>query len=137
MRFFVLIILLSLSLCSFGQRGKPIYLDADTLKGADTVYMELPKLTGFYALSWELYFENVGGTSDGTGILQASNDTNYFTVNNIEGVVNGTPNDTIAIVDGLTQVYWLYGTPSNKYRVQLIGTVGDTTRILSNYILKQ
>jgi hypothetical protein len=131
-------ILFALSLCSYGQRvGIPQYLDIDTLKGADTIYIELPKLTGYYSLSWELYFEQVGGTSDGTGILEASNDTNYATLNNVEPVIQGIPNDTITISDGLIQYYSLYGTPHIWYRVKLIGTVGDTTRIISNYLLKK
>jgi hypothetical protein len=137
MKYFIAIILISLSLCSFGQRGKPVYLDIDTLKGADTIYVELPKLTGYYSLAWELYFEEVGGTSDGTGVLQAGNDTLYATINTVEGAVTTIPNDTITISDGLLQTYWLYGTPANRFRVELIGTVGDTTRIISNYILKQ
>lgn len=131
-------ILLSLALCSFGQRvGIPQYLDVDTLKGADTVYISLPRLTGYYSVSWELYFDQVGGTSDGTGILEASNDTNYTTLNTVEPVIQGVPNDTITIVDGLTQYYNLYGTPFINYRVRLIGTTGDTTRIISNYVLKR
>jgi hypothetical protein len=140
MRLFVFILLLCLSLGSFtqvGPKGKSVYLDVDTLKGADTVNVELPDLTGYYALSWELYFEELGGTSDGTGILQAANDTlGYVTVNSVEGAVTAAPNDTIAISDGLLQTYWLYGTPGIKYRVQLIGTTGDTTRIISNYVRK-
>jgi len=128
--------LVGLTLCSFGQRGKPIYLDVDTLKGADTIYIELPKLTNYYSLSWELYFEQVGGTSDGTGILEASNDTIYSTINSVEGAVTAIPNDTINISDGLNVTYWLYGTPGIRHRVKLIGTVGDTTRVLSNYVIK-
>lgn len=140
MRIITFILLLGISLGSYaqiGSKGKPVYIDIDTLKGADTIYIELPELTGYYSIAWALYFQELGGTSDGTGILQAANDTlGYATINNVEGAVTGTPNDTISIADGLYQLYWLYGTPSNKYRVQLIGTSGDTTRIISNYIRK-
>lgn len=133
------ILLTCLSLGSFaqiGSKGKPVYLDIDTLKGVDTVYIELPELTGYYSLSWELYFEEIGGTSDGAGILQVANDTIYSTINSVEGAVTAIPNDTITISDGLLQTYWLYGTPGNNYRVVLIGTVGDTTKIISNFIRK-
>lgn len=139
MRLLLSIFMLSLSLGSFaqiGSKGRPVYLDIDTLKGADTIYVELPELTGYYSLSWELYFEEVGGTSDGTGLLQAANDTNYATINTATGLVTTIPNDTIDIADGLLQTYWLYGTPGNNFRVELIGTVGDTTRVISNYIRK-
>lgn len=139
MRITTLIILLSLSLASFAQigaKGKPVYLDIDTLKGQDTIYIALPELTGYYSLSWELYFEEVGGTSDGIGILQAANDTIYATINTVEGAVTTIPNDTITISNGLLQTYWLYGTPGNNFRVKLIGTAGDTTRVISNYIRK-
>lgn len=139
MKLLLSILLISLSLGSFaqiGSKGKPVYLDIDTLKGADTIYVSLPELTGYYSLSWELYFEEVGGTSDGVGILQSANDTIYATINTVEGAVTTIPNDTITISDGLLQTYWLYGTPGNNYRVQLIGTTGDTTRVISNYIRK-
>lgn len=133
------ILLIGLSLGSFaqvGSKGRPVYLDIDTLKGAETIYIELPQLTGNYLLSWELYFEEVGGTSDGTGILEAANDSIYYTINTVEGTVTAIPNDTITITDGLIASYVLYGTPANNYRVKLTGTVGDTTRIISNYIRK-
>lgn len=133
---FFIIMFVGLSLCSYGQKGRPIYLDIDTLKGAETIYIELPKLTDFYSLSWELYFEQVGGTSDGTGILEAANDTLYGTINSVDGAVTAIPNDTITISDGLLTTYWLYGTPGIKYRVKLTGTTGDTTRIISNYVKK-
>lgn len=137
-RICILILFIVFTLCSFGQRGKGIvqYLDVDTLKGEDTIYISLPKLTGYYSLAFELFFDEVGGTSDGTGILESSNDTNYVTLNNVEPVITGTPNDTITISDGLIQYYFLYGTPSINYRVKLIGTPGDTTRIISNYVIK-
>jgi len=137
-RLFISILFIVFTLCLFGQRGKGVvqYLDVDTLKGEDTIYINLPKLTGYYSLSFELYFHEVGGTSDGIGILEASNDTNYVTLNNVEPVITGTPNDTIVISDGLIQYYFLYGTPAINYRVKLIGTTGDTTRIISNYVIK-
>lgn len=139
MRLYISILLIGITFGSFaqiGSKGRPVYLDIDTLKGADTIYIELPELTGYYSLSWELYFDEVGGTSDGIGTLEASNDTIYSTINDIEGAIDGNPNDTITIVNGLNQTYWLYGTPGNNYRVKLIGTTGDTTRIISNYIRK-
>ena len=131
-------ILLALSLCSFGQRvGIPYYLDKDTLKGADTVYIELPKITGFYSLSIDAYFNQLGGTSDGTGYLQAANDTGWAYINSVDGTVTAIPNDTITITNGLHQYYWLYGTPSNNYRLELFGTVNDTTEVSVNILLKR
>jgi hypothetical protein len=128
---------MALSFSAFGQqKGKVYYFDNDTLKGADTVYFNL-SLTGYYSLSWEFYFKQIGGTSDGTGILQATNDTSYITINNVDGVISAYPNDTITIVDGLSAMYWLYGTPANNYKMQFIGTLGDTTAIISNYVIKR
>lgn len=139
MKFIISILLLGLSLGSFaqlGSKGRPVYLDIDTLKGADTIYIELPELTGYYSLSWELYFEEVGGTSDGTGILECANDTIYSTLNSSYNIIQGLPNDSITISNGLNQTYWIFGTPGNNFRVKLMGTAGDTTRIISNYIRK-
>ena len=135
--FAILFISLSLgSLAQLGSKDKPIYLDADTLKGADTVYISLPELTGFYSLSFEIAFEQIGGTSDGTGILESANDTTYHTLNNSYGAIVGRPNDTIAISNGASYQFWVFGTASNKFRFKLIGTENDTTKVLSNYIRK-
>lgn len=131
-----LIILIGISFCSYGQKGVPVYLEIDTVKDAETIYISLPKLTGFYSVAWEFYFEEVGGTSDGVAILQASNDTSYVTVNDVAGAVSSYPNDTIDISNGLVHAYWLYGTPANNFRVKITGTTGDTTRVISNYIRK-
>lgn len=137
MKNLITFILLSLTLCSFGQRkGKATYMDADTIKGVDTVYLSLPKLTGYYTLSWELYFEQIGGTSDGIGILQASNDVNYVTINDNDPALFSTPNDTITITDGLIHNYVFYVVPFVNYRIRLIGTSGDTTKVTSNYVVK-
>lgn len=139
MRHIFAVLFISLSLGSFAQirpKGKPVYMDIDTIKGVDTVYVAIPELTGFYALSFEIAFEEVGGTSDGVGILQSANDTIYHNMNSVDGVIIATPNDTIAISAGVSYQYQIFGTASNNYRFRLIGTSGDTTRVISNYIRK-
>lgn len=137
MKFIIIALLTILCLNIHAQRnGRPVYLPNDTLKGQDTVIIELPIMTGFHVISWEIYFKEIGGTSDGVGYLEGANDTLYAIINDIEGVVKSIPNDTIEISDNLKTTYWIYGNPYNNHRVRLIGTAGDTTAIFSNYIRK-
>lgn len=140
MKLLVLISLLSLSLGSFSQtgpKGKPIYLVEDTIKGAETIYIELPELTGFYSLDWEIKFYELGGTSDGIGLLQMGNDTlGFVDARDVDGIITGSPNDSITISNQALYKFQIYGTTSNRYRYKLTGTVGDTTRVVSNYIKK-
>jgi hypothetical protein len=137
MRYFLTILLFTISLTAFGQfEGVVNYLDTDTIKGEDTIRIELPKLTGLYTLSAEILFEQVGGTSDGTGFLQAANDTIYQSLVSNE-IVNTTPNDTINISDGAFYTFWLAGTFANNYRFELYGTANDTTKVIVNYIIKR
>lgn len=140
-KFLLILSLCILSIAVYSQRsGKTMYLDADTLKGQDTVYVYFPSESGdfksFYGLSLEIKFDQLGGTSDGTLLWEVANDSNWFEITTIEGVLNFAPNDTVTITDGGFATLWIYGNLFNKVRAKLIGTVGDTTLYKPNYIRK-
>jgi hypothetical protein len=136
MRYLVIILLFVCVGLKAQRSGTTVYLEADTLKGADTVYVEFPEFKSFYSLSLELNFKELGGTSDGACYLLAANDTNYVSLTSAGSVITANPNDTIDIADGLTAVFWIYGNPANNFKYMCIGTVGDTTIIQPNYIRK-
>jgi hypothetical protein len=136
MRHLISILLLTISFTAFGQlKGVANYLDIDTLKGEDTVYVNLPTMTGVYLLSVEVLFEEVGGTSDGTGFFQGANDTIYQTLVS-SPIFEANVNDTISISDGAFYTFKVAGTYNNNYRFALFGTAGDTTRVIPNYTIK-
>ena len=138
----ILLILFALvSLIGYSQRsGSVVYLEADTIKGADTVYIYFPSEDGdfksLYSLSLEIYFEEIGGTSDGTVYWQACNDSNWYSLNTVEGVFLFAPNDTVTIGDGVVAASLIYGNAFNKIRAMCVGTAGDTTLLRPNYVRK-
>lgn len=133
--------MLFISISLSAQRsGVPNYLDPVDVNGADTVYVYYPDsingFKSFYSLSLELYFEQLGGTSDGLVFWQVCNDTNWYNLNTVEGLFMFAPNDTVSITSGGNAAALIYGNAFNKIRAMLIGTVGDTTRTYPNYIRK-
>lgn len=134
--------LISLSLCSYGQRGRTKALSVDTLKGADTIYVHGLKATSSYhtlAVSFE--FTQIGGTSDGSLTMQGGDinpttgDTVWVGLTTSELFVPSS-NDTVTITDAGKASFIIIGTPLEQYRAVLIGTASDTTEIKSIYTFK-
>lgn len=143
MKILLISILVSLSLCSYGQKGKEQSLPIDTIKGVDTVYTYLPKLTGgFNTTTFTLYYNQIGGTGAGEltwegGILNPRNDdTLWVALTSDNYLINPSPNDTISIVDGRVASVVIVGTPFNYYRAKQTGTLGDTMKITPQFLIK-
>ena len=66
------------------QKGVLKTIDVDTVKGAETIYLGPVQLNGSYqSLSVSFLCTQLGGTTDGTIEVLASNDgTNYFNLRN-------------------------------------------------------
>ena len=113
-------------------------IPADTINGAETVNWDTPIITGSYEyVTIQAHCTELGGTSDGTLILQGSIDgENYQTLTDATGIVKGFANDTLTITDGATQVWTITDHPMNYYRVQGAGTANDTTYVEVKYLLR-
>lgn len=98
----------------------------DTIKGANTVnFTAMAGADQLVVLCTE-----VGGTADGTLVLQGSTDgTTYVTVSEKAGEFSFYPNDTLTITDGAGWLINITGDPFNYYKVVGAGTTGDTTAI--------
>ena len=120
------------------QKGRVYSVAVDTLNGNETVNFTLGQITGGYeTLTIQALCTNIGGTSDGTLILQGSVDgTSYLTINDETGVLKGYPNDTLTITDGAVVQWVVQDTPWNFYRIQGAGTASDTTLITGKYVYK-
>lgn len=123
---------------SFGQKGRVYSVATDTLNGAETVNFTLSQITGSYpSLSIQALCTNIGGTSDGTLILQGSVDgISYVTMTDATGVLTSYPNDTLTITNGAVVQYIVQDNPFNYYRVQGGGTASDSTLISVKYTYK-
>lgn len=120
------------------QVGRVYSVSVDTLNGNETVNFTLGQITGGYStLTIQALCTQVGGTSDGTLILQTSVDgTSWRTVQDAIGVLKGYPNDTLTITNGAVVQWVVDETPWNFYRVQGAGTASDSTLITVKYVYK-
>lgn len=123
---------------SFGQRGIVKSVAVDTLNGSETVNFTLSSITGSYeSVAIQALCTEIGGTSDGTLILQGSVDgTSYITMTDVVGVLTSYPNDTLTITNGAVVQYVVHDNPFNYYRVQGGGTASDSTLVTVKYTYK-
>lgn len=146
-RIFVLMFALIVAVGAMAQKGVLKTIATDTVKGAETIYFTPIQLNGSYqSLSIQFLCTQLGGTTDGTIYVLASNDgTNYYNLNNIDGkMIYASPyarmNDSIV---GKLNLYnaatlnFVIPEPAHRfYKVGVTGTSGDTTKLTGNYVYK-
>lgn len=137
-KIFILLVLVLSVFVANAQTGRTYSIAVDTIKGAETVNFDLNQITGSYNyLSIQALCTNIGGTSDGTLVLDVSVDgTSYETITTTSGVMNGYPNDTLTILDAAVANWLVEGVPFKYYRIKGAGTSGDTTAITVKYVYK-
>jgi len=98
----------------------------DTLQGNETV-----NFTGMRGANQiQALCTQIGGTSDGTLILQGSVDgVSYLTVQETTNMFKSYPNDTLTITNGAIWLVDVQNNPFRYYRVVGGGTASDTTLI--------
>lgn len=123
---------------TYGQKGRVYSVAVDSLNGAETVNFTLSKITGSYSsVSIQALCTELGGTSDGTLILQGSVDgISYITMTDATGVLQSYPNDTLTITDGAVVQWVVKDNPFNYYRAQGGGTASDSTLVTVKYTYK-
>lgn len=122
------------------QVGRIYTVAVDTINGNETVNFTLGQITGGYeTLTIQALCTQVGGTSDGTLILQASVDgTSYITIQDdtYSTLLKSYPNDTLTITNGAVGTWIVKNVPYNFYRLRGAGTTGDSTLITAKYVYK-
>ena len=124
---------------SYGQIEVVHTAPYDSVLKVETVYTGLINLSGSYSsLVIQGLCTDVGGTPDGTLILQGSVDGTTFTNLAPEpGVIIYRPNnDTLTITAGAVQTVEFVGNPYNFYRWKATGTANDSTLITTTYVYK-
>lgn len=139
-KLFFILGMLVIALGAYSQAGVVKTSSYDTLNGAETVNFPLGESFsyGWETLTIQALCTQVGGTSDGTLILQGSVDgTSYVTLQDATGVMQSYPNDTLTITNGAVGTWIVYNTPYRYYRIQGGGTASDSTLIQPKYIFKE
>lgn len=135
-----LFIILSLLLCVYVVNAQRVYtITSDTLTEVETEYFTVPDITGTYeSLGIQVLCTELGGTADGTVVLQGSLDgTTYVTLSDDENYIKGFTNDSLTISDGAANTWMIYNPGLVSYRIAATGTANDTTLVTTKYFLKK
>lgn len=112
------------------QRRTVVSPAIDTLNGNETVYFPVYTATSSYGVTIQALCTNIGGTSDGTLILEGSVDnTSWETIVDDDLVMTAYPNDTLTIVDAAVVQWVVLKNAWKYYRITGAGTASDTTLI--------
>lgn len=138
-RFIGIFALLLFVALSYAQNGRPQTVtasEADTNKNAETDYIYIPNAGGFVDevnLNIQvLCTDDYGGTSDGEITIQGSQDGTSY-VNITDDSFTDMVGDSATIVDAAVLEWVIPRTYHYKYRLQVIGTSGDTTLLTPKY----
>ena len=135
-----ILVLFTLFIIALSVQAQRVYtITPDTLTEVETEYFAVPDITGGYtALSIQVLCTELGGTSDGTVVLQGSIDgSSYVTLSDDENYIKGFTNDSLTITDGAVNAWVIYNPNMVSYRVAATGTANDTTLITTKYFLKK
>jgi hypothetical protein len=138
-KFVVLISLILFAFVALAQKGVVQSVTPDTLTAVETEYF----VCGPFGNAWEnltiqALHTQLGGTSDGTGVLQGSVDgVSYVTIQDEAGFMKSYPNDSTTITSGAVYEWTIRKPAFNYYRYAATGTASDTTLVTVKYIYKE
>ena len=130
-----------ITVMSFAQSTGTVQSSTATIDTVETAYFPTQQMLGNYGeLCIQALFTQLGGTSDGTAILQASVDgTTYNTIidNDYDGIFFYGHDDTVTITNGTAWHIRIQEPAFPYYRVAATGTANDTTSVTVKYIIKR
>jgi len=135
----IVILLISMFVFVSFTNGQKVYQkESDTLKGAETVkFPSIQSSSSSGTLTLQATCTELGGTSDGTLILEGSVDGSSFnTITEKVGLFTFYPNDTLTITDGSVMQVVIVNSPFKFYRYSGTGTASDTTIVDTKFLPK-
>lgn len=145
-KLFILCFALFVAFGAMAQKGTLRTLDPVVLNGAVTVESDPLSIQGSYeTLSFGIKCNQLGGISDGTVSVLASNDgTNYFNLNAANGYpMWGSPSARLSDSVSVTMQIYPAATlnivlkPAHRYyKLTASGTASDTTSLAITYVYK-
>lgn len=138
MKKLVILFTLIFAFTVFANAQRVYTATADTLQGDETVNLGVVNSSSSSGtLLLQALCTQLGGTSDGTLLLQGSADgTSYVTITETANLFNFFPNDTLTITNGAVMQCIITNSPYKYYRWQGAGTASDTTLITPKYLPK-
>lgn len=138
MKRIVLIIAMTFAVLGAANAQKVIAGTPDTLQGAETVtFSNITSTSSKGTLAIQALCTQLGGTSDGTLVLQGSVDgLSFTTLTETTGKFNFYPSDTLTITDGAVMEAVITNSPFKYYRWKGTGTASDTTLITPKHVGK-
>ena len=125
------LLIIGLVLFSFtvmAQKGYKQTIPTDSVNGIETVYFNTVELVKGGSLTMQLLCTNTGGTSDGTAVLQASEDrVTWRTLNETTDFLIVFPNDTMTLAADTVGLWILPYNPFGFLRFAVTGTSGDSS----------
>ena len=121
------------------QIGRVTTITPDTLTAVETEYFAIPSITGSYgSTAIQVLCTQLGGTSDGSALLQGSLDgTSYQTLNAGSTNIDFSTNDTLTITNGVIWLIEITEPAYVNYRIAATGTANDTTLVTTKFIIKK
>lgn len=139
--FMILMAVFLLPLMVDAQVNTITTITADTLTKVETEYFAIGPITGAYSsLNIQSVYTQLGGTTDGTALLQCSVDgTSYATIvdDNYDEIFFRGDDDTLTINNGDIWQIEIKNPTFPYYRIAATGTASDTTLVTTKWILKK
>lgn len=128
-----------ITLMATAQSGAITTITPDTLTEVETEYFTTDRLTGTYeTLAINALCTQLGGTSDGSALLQGSVDgTSWNTLTSTADKYYFYANDTLTITNGVTWTIIIDKPALQYYRIAATGTASDTTLVTVKYTYKK
>lgn len=139
-KLFLIFVLALFTVATYAQAERVHTASYDSVLAVEIVYTGLVQVSGSYAsVTIQGLCTDVGGTPDGTLILQGSVDgTSYINLApKAQRFLYFPDNDTLTIVAGAIQTVSIVGNPFNYYRWKATGTASDSTLITTTYVYKK
>lgn len=144
MKFSKLLFVLTLSIVALAGLNNPVNAQVlqklDTMEGVTVANIDIPVSGSYASLSLDLLFTEVGGTSDGTVVLQGGNTLSTLTTlttADFGNFISYSSNDTLTVTDGGQWLIDIKDPAFRYYRLVATGTTGDTTAVQLKYTLKE
>lgn len=124
------------AIVGYGQQVSTI---TDQIEGVTVLNVPISNSGSYQSLSIDLVCTQIGGTSEGTIVLQGGNTTStYSTLSSTDfsNNVSYLTNDTLTVADAAVWKIIIDKPAFRYYNLRAVGGVGDTTQVVIKYTFK-
>lgn len=125
---------------SFEAKGQTVVSKSASMDGVTVANVDISNSGLYSSLAIDVVASEVGGTSDGTIVLQGGNSLSSLstlTDSDFGGSISWLSNDTLTVVDGAKWLIKIQDPAFRYYRLVATGTSGDTTALSIKYVFRE